>query len=140
MDRGEGSTELETPENGLQPSRQEPESLKERSTSVSSFSTVDDSSLTISGSVAGADSVSDYASIGVDESFRSVGARRRLVRKENEELRRDILTSLKVDIAAGSAKLFVTNRLLKRSIGNTNVSCGFFFAKSSSRSKSDSHT
>ena len=124
MDRGEGSTELETPENGLQRSRQEPESLKERSASVSSFSTVDDSSLTISGSVAGADSVSDYTSIGVDESFRSVGARRRLVRKENQELRRDILTSLKVDIAAGSAKLFVTNRLLKRSIGNTNVSCG----------------
>ncbi|GAV00743.1 hypothetical protein RvY_11545 [Ramazzottius varieornatus] len=58
---------------------------------------------------------SDYIPIGETEPVRIPSAHRRALRHENNDIRRDILHSLKTDIAAASAKLFVTLKLLPHS-------------------------
>ncbi|OQV15524.1 hypothetical protein BV898_10388 [Hypsibius exemplaris] len=57
----------------------------------------------------------EYVSIGVDESRRSLKHRRRQV----NQLRGQILASIKTDLVAASAKLFVTLKIITRSTETT---------------------
>jgi hypothetical protein len=60
---------------------------------------------------------SDYMPITGDDkndAGKSVRERRQILREVNRHLRRNVLASLKVDIAAASAKFFVTLKILSR--------------------------
>ena len=80
-------------------------------------------------------SQSDYIPIGESDPVKIPAAYRRALRHENNEIRRDILHSLKSDIAAASAKLFVALKLLPHSSTTSKVRSSISCANASAASQ-----